>query len=139
LQNSDDGITERYLVRLISLHALARQRPQPCFEVELAPSHLGDLVSALPGQHKKPHQGSERRTDLACGLPDQSQLVVDLLDRIVDSGRPIAANRTFAAVRKMFNWAVSRDILTASPCAGVKPPTPERARDRVLIVNCKSR
>jgi integrase len=30
------------------------------------------------------------------------------------------------------NWAVARDMLTASPCAGVKPPTPERARDRVL-------
>jgi integrase len=58
--------------------------------------------------------------------------VLDLLDRIVDSGKPIAANRTLAAVRKMFNWTIARDMLTASPCAGVKPPTPERARDRVL-------
>jgi integrase len=58
--------------------------------------------------------------------------VLDLLDRVVDSGKPIAANRTLAAVRKMFNWAVGRDILAASPCAGVKPPTAERARDRVL-------
>jgi integrase len=58
--------------------------------------------------------------------------VLDLLDSVVDSGKPIAANRTLAAVRKMFNWAVARDILTASPCAGVKPPTLERARDRVL-------
>ena len=58
--------------------------------------------------------------------------VLDLLDRIVDVGKPIAANRTFSAVRKMFNWAVARDIITASPCAGVKPPTAERSRDRVL-------
>jgi integrase len=58
--------------------------------------------------------------------------VLDLLDRIVDNGKPIAANRTLSAVRKMFNWAVARDMLGASPCAGVKPPTPERARDRVL-------
>jgi integrase len=58
--------------------------------------------------------------------------VLDLLDRVVDAGKPIAANRTFSAVRKMFNWAVARDIIGASPCAGVKPPTPERSRDRVL-------
>ena len=32
----------------------------------------------------------------------------------------------------MFNWAVARDIIAASPCAGVKPPTAERSRDRVL-------
>ncbi len=58
--------------------------------------------------------------------------VLDLLDRIVDGGTPIAANRTLSAVRKMFNWTIARDILTASPCAGVRPPTLERSRDRVL-------
>jgi integrase len=58
--------------------------------------------------------------------------VLDVLDRVVDGGAPIAANRVFAAVRKLFNWAVSRDIIAASPCAGVKPLTAERARDRVL-------
>lgn len=49
--------------------------------------------------------------------------VLDLLDRVVDGGKPIAANRTLAAIRKMFNWAVARDIIAASPCAGVRPPT----------------
>jgi integrase len=58
--------------------------------------------------------------------------ILDVLDRVVDNGAPISANRTLAAVRKLFNWAVSRDIIAVSPCAGVKPPTPERARDRVL-------
>jgi integrase len=58
--------------------------------------------------------------------------VLDTLDRVVDGGAPIAANRVFAAVRKFFNWCVARDIIAASPCAGVKPPTAERARDRVL-------
>jgi integrase len=58
--------------------------------------------------------------------------VLDMLDRIVDGGAPIAANRALAAVRKMFNWAVARDIIAISPCAGVKPPTTERSRDRVL-------
>jgi integrase len=58
--------------------------------------------------------------------------VLDVLDRVVDGGAPIAANRTLAAIRKLFNWCVSRDIIALSPCAGVKPPTPERSRDRVL-------
>ena len=57
--------------------------------------------------------------------------VLGLLDRLVEDG-PITANRTLSAIRKLCNWAVSRDIITASPCAGVKPPTPERSRDRVL-------
>jgi integrase len=58
--------------------------------------------------------------------------VLDVLARVVDAGKPIAANRVLAAVRKMFAWAVSRDIIAASPCAGVKPPAAERARDRIL-------
>jgi integrase len=58
--------------------------------------------------------------------------VLDLLDGLVADGRPVAANRALTAIRKMFNWAIGRDILATSPCAGVKPPTPEQARDRVL-------
>ena len=58
--------------------------------------------------------------------------VLDLLDGIVESGRPVAANRALTAIRKLFNWAIERDIIASSPCAGVKPPTPEQSRDRVL-------
>ena len=58
--------------------------------------------------------------------------VLDLLDGIVEGGRPVAANRTLTAVRKLFNWAMERDIIASSPCTGVKPPTPEQSRDRVL-------
>jgi integrase len=58
--------------------------------------------------------------------------VLDVLDRVVDGGAPVMANRVLAATRKLFNWALSRDIIAASPVAGVKPPTLERARDRVL-------
>jgi len=58
--------------------------------------------------------------------------VIELLDRIVDRGHPQAANRLLATIRKMFNWAVSRDRLPASPCAGVSPPAVTNSRDRVL-------
>ena len=61
--------------------------------------------------------------------------VIALLDNIVDRGSPIAANRTLACVRRMFGWALSRDIIPASPCAAVKAPAKERRRDRVLSVS----
>jgi integrase len=58
--------------------------------------------------------------------------VIELLDAIVDRGSPITANRVLAVLRKMFAWATSRDIIEVSPCAGVKKPSAEVARDRVL-------
>jgi len=58
--------------------------------------------------------------------------VVALLDEIVQRGAPIAANRTLALVRKMFNFAVSRSIVEVSPCLGVQLPSKEHQKDRVL-------
>jgi integrase len=58
--------------------------------------------------------------------------VIMLLDDIFDRGAPIVANRTLAHVRKVFNWAIGRDLVAANPCAGVKPPGEEKSRDRVL-------
>jgi len=55
-----------------------------------------------------------------------------LLDRIVDRGSPIMANRTLAVVRRVFAFGVERDILEANPLFGIKPPAKEIRRDRVL-------
>jgi integrase len=60
--------------------------------------------------------------------------VIKLLDGIRDRGAPIMANRTFAVIRRMFNFAVERDIVTISPCMAVKPSAPESQRDRVLTM-----
>ena len=58
--------------------------------------------------------------------------VHDLLDKIIDRGAPISANRTLAALRRMCSWAVERDIIEVSPCDGVKAPSAAVSRDRVL-------
>jgi integrase len=58
--------------------------------------------------------------------------VIELLDAIVARGAPIGANRTFAVIRKMFKWAVSRDLIPASPCTAVNAPAKEHRRDTVL-------
>ena len=58
--------------------------------------------------------------------------VLELLDGIVAGGRPVAANRALTVIKTMFGWAIQRDIVSMSPCVGVKPPTVEQSRDRVL-------
>jgi len=55
-----------------------------------------------------------------------------LLDWLVERGAPIQANRVLALVRKLFNWAISRDVLAYNPCFQVKAPGKETQRDRVL-------
>ena len=58
--------------------------------------------------------------------------VILLLDGIVERGAPIGANRTLGIIRRMFNFAVARDILDATPVAMVKAPAKENRRDRIL-------
>lgn len=57
--------------------------------------------------------------------------VLAILDKTADRA-PIMANRLLALVRKLFNWSQERGYIETSPCAGVRAPSKERARDRVL-------
>ena len=66
----------------------------------------------------------------------QKRDIVAELDKIVDrGGRGITANRTLAAIRRLCNWAVERDIILVSPCATIKPQVEEAKRDRLLGEN----
>lgn len=84
----------------------------------------GDDKKRAPGPVKKwgprPIQSIARRD------------VIELLDEIVDRGAPIVANRTLAALRKLFAWALERGIVEANPAAGMRPPAAAKSRDRVL-------
>jgi len=42
------------------------------------------------------------------------------------------ANRAFAVLRKMMNWAVSETIIKTAPTAGLKRPAIEKTRERAL-------
>jgi integrase len=75
---------------------------------------------ALPKWRKRPIASISRRD------------VIDLVDGIVARGAEIQANRTLARLRALFNWAIEKDRVGISPLARMKPPTKERARDRVL-------
>jgi integrase len=53
-------------------------------------------------------------------------------------GGPYAARHAFAAVRRLFGWAVSRDLIEKSPCEGLEAVElhgAPAARDRVLTDN----
>jgi integrase len=57
--------------------------------------------------------------------------VIALLDTVRDRA-PVMANRNLAAVRKLFNWCLARDIIQVSPCTLIDPPALESSRDRIL-------
>ena len=103
------------VAEFIAAHVKRNNRPRTAEETE----RLFNL-HVLPHWQNRPIKSITRRD------------VHALLDRVIAGGSPIAANRTFSAIRKLFGWALSRDIVETMPTAGVTRPTEEKARDRVL-------
>ena len=99
----------------IERYAKPNTRPITCAETQ-----------RLIARELKPAWGSRHIRDI--GRRD----VIELLDKIVDRGAPIQANRTLAHMRRLFNWAKEREIVEANPAAGLRMPTPEVERDRTL-------
>jgi integrase len=58
--------------------------------------------------------------------------VIALADSMVVDGAPVSANRTITILSHFFTWAMQRDLIEFSPCTGIKKPTREKSRDRVL-------
>jgi integrase len=58
--------------------------------------------------------------------------VVAILDAVEDRASPYRANRVLAAIRKMFNWSVSRGLITVSLIVRDMAREGEIARDRFL-------
>ncbi|KAA2236946.1 tyrosine-type recombinase/integrase [Salinarimonas soli] len=112
---ADRDLVSGVVAEFLRRHVTPNNRPRTAEEVE-----------RLFRLHVLPAWGTRRIKDI--GRRD----VVDLLDGLVDRGTPVAANRSLAAVRKMFNWAVDRGIVDASPAVRIQPPTQEVSRDRVL-------
>lgn len=105
---------------------------------------IADLCEEYIERHAKPNKRSWAKDDEilkrdvipAWGKRKAADVtkrdVVRLLEGIVDRGAPIMANYCFAVIRKMFNFAVDRDVLQVSPCTRVKLPAPKQTRERTL-------
>ncbi len=105
---------------------------------------VADLITEYIEKHAKPHKrgweedlrilnkdalptwGKRKAKDI------KKRDVVLLLEKIVERGSPGSANGNFKCIRKMFSFAVQRDILEHSPCDGVVMPAPLNRGDRVL-------
>lgn len=107
----------------------ARKRP------DAAAALLGYVPPGSPAPRRKGKRketlvskyGSLKARDLT------KRQIIDLLDAMTDRGAPVSANRTYALLKQFFNWAAAKDLIPASPMAGVeRPGGEERARERVL-------
>ncbi len=67
------------------------------------------------------HTNGFRRSDLT-----------ELTDRLIVTGTPMAAHRVYQTATRIFNWALNRGDIEASPFAAMKPPVKKVARDRAL-------
>jgi integrase len=105
------AVAHDYLER----HVRQNRRPSTYAEAKRDLEH-----DALPAWRNRPIASIGRRD------------VIDLVDRIVARDAAVQANRTLARLRALFNWAIEKDRLAASPVARMKLPTQEQARDRVL-------
>lgn len=54
-----------------------------------------------------------------------------VVDRLSDRA-PVMANRVFEVTRRLYTWAIGKDLVDTSPCVGLSKPSPETQRDRVL-------
>jgi integrase len=116
---------------------VAKREAQPTSETFAA------VAERFIERHAKVHTRSWRETERLLQrdvLPRWRSRPIDsitkhdvnaLLDAVVDRA-PIAANRTLATGRRVFNWARERGLIETSPFDRIKRPAPETARDRTL-------
>jgi integrase len=109
----DDSI-ERWVADFLELHARRKTRASTARKTE---QMLRRLV--LPVWRGRSVHDIRRRD------------VIELIEHIARD-RPYLANHTLRVLSKLFNWLVGRDVIPASPVAGVERPHDEQARDRIL-------
>jgi integrase len=134
----------RSMAKLALAAAVRGHDPAADKQADRQADTFGQLATLYIDQHAKPKKRSwseDQRILDREALPRWRTLKVkeisyhhvqQVLDGIVQRGAPIAANRTLALLRKLFNFAVARRIIPYSPCQGVERPARERQRDRVL-------
>jgi len=115
----------------------SRRRRQPDMQIEA-------ICAAFIRQYAKPRNRNWRETERILnrelvavhGQRDIRQIkrddILEIMDAALERGATYQANRILATIRKLFNWCLERGIIEATPIAGLKAPTREVSRDRVL-------
>lgn len=115
----------------------AGRRRQPGLIVEA-------VVADFIRQYAKPRNRNWRETERTLtrelvGLFGQRDIrtiirphILEIIDAAIERGAHYQANRILATLRKLFNWCIERGIVETNPIQGLKAPTREQSRDRVL-------
>lgn len=110
----DDSV-QTLAARFIETHCKRNNRPRTAQETE-----------RLFNLHILPKWRGRRVQDIT------KREVIAVLDHAIARGSPVAANRALTAMHTMFAWCVSRGIIETNPCTGIRRPTVEHSRDRIL-------
>jgi integrase len=85
-----------------------------------------------PGQWKKTGRGVLGQWS---GKPLASIVkrdAISLLNKLVDAGHGVTANRTLTVLKTFFGWCIKNDLLTISPVAVLDAVAKESERERIL-------
>ena len=128
LDNGINPLTERQTAETL-------RRQTPTVE-ELAKEYMEKHV--IPNKKDKDKDKYCLKRDIlpAWGKRKASDIkkrdVILLLESVVDRGSPGQSNNVLGVARKMFNFAIERDLLEHTPFTGVKALGPKNARTRFL-------
>jgi integrase len=127
--------------------AIARQAetlPEPAPAAPAAPDLVETVTAEFIERYAKPNTRDWKETERLLQKNVVAHLrgrrlseiskadIHTILDLMIDRGAAVGANRVFAQLRKLCNWAVGRGLIERSPCEGIDKPSSETKRDRVL-------
>lgn len=100
---------------------------KPDKKARIRPRKRAEVAESLLKANLVDKLGKEKAQDVT------KRELIALLDAIVDRGAPVTANRVYSLLKQCFEFAASKDLIPASPMAGVlRPGGDEVPRDRVL-------
>ena len=106
--------------QLLDLYLEKHPRPEAAWTLECKRIFKKN-VRPLIGRVKLPHLN---RTH-----------VRQVVEAVRDRGVGVAVNRTLAALRRAFSWAVSKDLLAINPALNMATDIQENSKDRALSVD----
>jgi integrase len=109
----------------LTVEQMVREYLETCAKPQLRPSSL-KRISQILRTDVVPAMGDRLAADI------KRRDVIAWAERIKERGAPVQANRAIAVLRRVYNWAISKDMIEVNPCAQVKKPAQESYRDRVL-------
>jgi integrase len=114
-----EAVVQRYLASIVEFELPGSKRK---------PTRLrsGREIARIFNRYIVPAIGRQPMKDVS------RRRIVEVLDTIADQNGGAMANRTLGQIRRLFNWAVSKDIVAASPCTAIERPAREVPRDRKL-------